>query len=187
MLIPPELFGLVEKDIYRSNTLKPENFPFIKTLNLRTALLLSPEIPTRTVSFFFEESGIKLVHLGIKTWKPDIEWRPVSDELIKEGIEFILNVQNHPTIVICTSGIHETGTLIGCFRKLQRWNFNSILFEYHSFGGSKSRNANEQYIELFDIDLISLPKNLPSWFIDQQQMMNDEEKKMKNKQNKFID
>jgi len=61
MLVPPELFGLVEKDIYRSNTLKPENFPFIKTLNLRTALLLSPEIPTRTVSFFFEESGIKLV------------------------------------------------------------------------------------------------------------------------------
>jgi hypothetical protein len=27
------------------------------------------------------------------------------------------------------SGIHETGTLVGCLRKLEGWNFSSIVTE----------------------------------------------------------
>ena len=30
---------------------------------------------------------------------------------------------------------------------------------------------NEQFIELFDLDLVTLPANLPDWLIDQQQML----------------
>lgn len=33
------------------------------------------------------------------------------------------------------------------------------------------RFGDEQFIELFDVDLVTLPKNLPSWFIEQRQMM----------------
>lgn len=36
---------------------------------------------------------------------------------------------------------------------------------------SNTRYVNEVFIELFDVDLVTLPPNLPSWFVDQQQMM----------------
>lgn len=48
---------------------------------------------------------------------------------MKEGLELVLNVENHPVLVLCTAGIHETGTFMGCLRKLQNWNFNSIIVE----------------------------------------------------------
>ncbi|KAI9143588.1 tyrosine phosphatase family-domain-containing protein [Paraphysoderma sedebokerense] len=176
-LTPPEAFGIVEPNIYRSNTLHPSNFSFIKTLNLKTAVILSPEVPSRAVMNFLEENGIQLIHLGLQAWKPNIGWRPVSEELIKEGLEIVLNTDYHPVIVICTSGIHETGTFVGCLRKLQHWNFNSIVVEYRSYASSKSRYINEQFVELFDVDLVTLPvkEKLPKWFIDQQILWENEE------------
>jgi tyrosine-protein phosphatase SIW14 len=60
--------------------------------------------------------------------------------------------------------VQETGALVGCLRKLQGWNYNSIVVEYRSFAGSKSRYPIEQFIELFDTDLVVLPSNLPQWY-----------------------
>ncbi|GES86682.1 probable tyrosine-protein phosphatase DG1060 isoform X3 [Rhizophagus clarus] len=154
MLTPPEQFGIIEK-----------------------ALVLSPEVPTRAVLNFLEDNNIKLVHLGLSIWKPNLGWRPVSEELIKDGLEMALDVGNHPILVLCTSGIHETGTFVGCLRKLQNWNFSSIVAEYRSYAGNKVRYVNEQFIELFDMDLITLPHNLPSWFIEQQKLLQQEEGK----------
>ncbi len=56
---------------------------------------------------------------------------------------------------MCSSGIHETGAFFGVFRKLQGWNLNAILMEYKSFAGSKGRYMTEQFIELFDLDLLN--------------------------------
>lgn len=47
-----------------------------------------------------------------------------------------------------SGGIFETGTLLGCLRKIQGWNLSSILFEYRSFAGSLARSANERFIEV---------------------------------------
>jgi hypothetical protein len=40
--------------------------------------------------------------LGLKAWKPDTTWKPVTEELIKEALEIVLNVENHPVMVTCT-------------------------------------------------------------------------------------
>ncbi|CAG8802325.1 9457_t:CDS:2, partial [Dentiscutata erythropus] len=172
-LTPPEQFGNVEKGLYRSDMLCPPHFPFIKSLNLKTILLLSPEAPTRSVGNFLEENNIKLVPLyeSMKVWKSTPGWQPVSEELIKDGLEMVLDIKNYPILVMCTSGIHETGTFIGCLRRLQNWNFTSIMVEYRSFAGNKARYVNEQFIELFDMDLITLPQNLPLWFIEQKMLL----------------
>lgn len=61
MLTPPEQFGIIEKGVYRSDMLHPSHFSFIKALQLKTALVLSPEVPTRAVLNFLEENNIKLV------------------------------------------------------------------------------------------------------------------------------
>jgi len=193
----PAAFGIVENGVYRSNTLYPINFTFIKRLNLKTVVQLSPEVPFKIVSAFFDENNIKFVrpffspppsmaakywilcfvvfwkiHLGLKAWRTDATWKPMTEELIKEALEIILDVTTHPVLILCTSGVHQTGTLVGCLRKLQYWNITSILQEFRSYGNT--RFVNEQFVELFDTDLVTLPQNLPDWFIQQQQMMEEE-------------
>ncbi|KAF8976439.1 hypothetical protein BGZ46_008259 [Entomortierella lignicola] len=219
MLTPPEQFGIVEPGLYRSDTLHPSHFPFIRSLNLKTAILLTPELPSRAMSNFFEENQIRLIDLALGSWKnnsnpsnssnansssntdgqnaqglnesgnsvalvtPSVPaapfqtswWKPLSEELIKDGLEMILDANNYPIIVMDTSGIHEIGTFMGCLRRLQHWNFSSIIVEYRAYAGSKARYVNEQFIELFDIDWITLPDCLPTWWIEQEQMWREEE------------
>ncbi|RKP24361.1 hypothetical protein SYNPS1DRAFT_17322, partial [Syncephalis pseudoplumigaleata] len=43
--------------------------------------------------------------------------------------------------------------------------------QYRAYCGSKARYMNEQFIEGFDLDLITLPDNLPSWFMHQRHML----------------
>lgn len=63
-----------------------------------------------------------------------------------------LSLRTRSPCIILTAA---AGTVVGCFRKLQKWNLTSILEEYRRFAGSKGRILNEQFIELFDIDLVS--------------------------------
>ncbi|CAO3660835.1 unnamed protein product [Rhizopus stolonifer] len=181
ILCPPEQFGIVEPGIYRSDMIQQIHFTFLKQFGFKTLIMLSPELPNRVTNNFIEEGKINLVHVGMATWKPTqpSTWRPVSEELIKEGLELILNVETHPILIMCTSGIHETGTLVGCLRKLEHWNFSSILTEYRAYAGSKARYVNEQFIELFDLDLVTLPLQLPLWFIKQQKMLAEEEEEQR--------
>ncbi len=54
--------------------------------------------------------------------------------------------------------------MVGCLRKLQRWNLASIFEEYTRHACGKVRLMNEQFVELFDTDLVSVPsKHKPGW------------------------
>eukprot|EP01099_Mayorella_cantabrigiensis_P005585 TRINITY_DN4535_c0_g1_i1.p1 TRINITY_DN4535_c0_g1~~TRINITY_DN4535_c0_g1_i1.p1 ORF type:complete len:223 (-),score=46.23 TRINITY_DN4535_c0_g1_i1:136-804(-) len=176
---PSEGFGIVEEGVYRSNALMPMNFRFFQSLNLKTVLRLSPERPLKVVASFYEDQGINQIHLGLKAWQPTAAWKPVTDELVKEALEIVLDRNYHPLLVVCTSGIYQTGTLVGCLRRLQHWNITSIIQEYRSYAGGNAKYLNEQFIELFDVDLVTLPRDLPHWFIEQQKMMAEEEEEWK--------
>jgi tyrosine-protein phosphatase OCA1 len=54
-----------------------------------------------------------------------------------------------------------SGTVVACLRKLQRWNLTSIFEEYRRFTKHKVRVQNEQFIELFDTDLVRIPAIAP--------------------------
>eukprot|EP00871_Galdieria_phlegrea_P005399 jgi/Galph1/5860/GphlegSOOS_G4453.1 len=150
-LCPPEMFGIVESGIYRSNLFFPISFLFIKLLNLKTVLLLSAEVPTKVVSNFLEENAINLVHLGSRGLVTEISWKPMSEELVKDGLEWVLDRNTHPILICDTSGNSPSG---------------DSLHEYRAFAASKTRYVNEQFIELFDVDLVTLPNDLPAWFRD---------------------
>jgi tyrosine-protein phosphatase OCA1 len=62
-----------------------------------------------------------------------------------------------------SSHIAYIGAVVGCLRKIQQWHLSSIFEEYRRFAGSKVRLQNEQFIELFDTDLVSIPPNPPAW------------------------
>ena len=62
MLISPMVaFGLVEKGVFRSNSPGPTDFAFLRTLNLRTVVYLSPERLIKPVLKQFEENGVRFV------------------------------------------------------------------------------------------------------------------------------
>ena len=61
LVTPPEAFAIVEKGIFRSNIPNNANFGYLKMLNLKTVLILSPEVPTRSLTTFLEDLNVKLV------------------------------------------------------------------------------------------------------------------------------
>ena len=58
---PPHSFGIVEANVYRTNTPVHANFSFLRRLNLKTAVILSPEKPLREFEEFVVEANIDMV------------------------------------------------------------------------------------------------------------------------------
>eukprot|EP01028_Stygiella_incarcerata_P001723 TRINITY_DN1317_c0_g1_i1.p1 TRINITY_DN1317_c0_g1~~TRINITY_DN1317_c0_g1_i1.p1 ORF type:complete len:167 (+),score=30.61 TRINITY_DN1317_c0_g1_i1:56-556(+) len=160
--IPPVNFGHVEVGLFRSGHPSELNFPFLETLHLKKIIFLAPDAPSETFLEFAEEQGIEIIHVG-KLCKQGITWGPLTEEAVVVSLKHLLDVSSYPAAVMCKLGRHRTGTLIGCLRKLQGWDLTSILQEYKRYAGSKYRLENEQFIELFDIDLVQIPRECPPW------------------------
>eukprot|EP01004_Peranema_trichophorum_P010218 NODE_8988_length_629_cov_35.065217_g8360_i0.p1 GENE.NODE_8988_length_629_cov_35.065217_g8360_i0~~NODE_8988_length_629_cov_35.065217_g8360_i0.p1 ORF type:complete len:165 (-),score=14.48 NODE_8988_length_629_cov_35.065217_g8360_i0:65-559(-) len=150
--IPPVNFGYVEDNVFRSGEPKEKNFSFIETLKLKTVIVLSPEGPNPALRKFLEEHVIECQHLTAESSQSEM----VTEGVIVQALRVILDPTHYPVLVCCGVGRHRTGTLIGCLRKLQNWNLTSILAEYRRFAGNKQRLENEQFIELFDTELVSM-------------------------------
>ncbi|SPO30094.1 related to OCA1 - putative protein tyrosine phosphatase [Ustilago trichophora] len=219
---PPSLFASVVPQIYRSATPTPANHSFLRTLQLKTILSLTAELPSPSLTAFCKKHGIKFLHFGLKRWGNEDNFSSpfpfasshqhtgatnddqdnlthldlsflhsitptsthtnntsyrssfssssptLTEELVKDSLQILLNSTYHPVLVTDTSGIHEIGVLLGCLRKLQRWNFATILLEYRHFAGNRARATNERFVEMFDTDLISYPdQEAPEWFKEQ--------------------
>ena len=146
---PPDQYGLVESQVYRSAFLTPASFDFINLLNLRTVVNLSQEVPVRAVLSFFQENHITLENVGLQVWT-SMAFAPITQELIKEALQHVLDVSRHPLLLMSSSGTHQVGVLVGCLRRQQTWNLASILDEYRSFASPSARLNCEQFIELWD-------------------------------------
>lgn len=58
--------------------------------------------------------------------------------------DIILQPASYPLMIMCNLGRHRTGTVVGCLRKLQRWNLASIFEEYRRHAGARVKVMNEQ-------------------------------------------
>lgn len=58
---PPHSFGIVEDKVYRSNMPTHANFSYLRSLKIRTALILSPEKPLREFEDFVGACNINMV------------------------------------------------------------------------------------------------------------------------------
>lgn len=182
IVVPPSNFGQVEQGLYRSALPTPRNFAFVRALNISTAIILTEEKPLRSVSDFFMEHRVRVAHTGRTNWLGHVgkgggatgggttgnSWKPVEDDVVKDTLELMLDGRNYPILVCDVSGVHDVGVVVACLRRLQKWNLNSVVHEYRSFITTtvKNRIVDELFIELFDIDLVSLPAlaDMPIWF-----------------------
>ncbi|KAJ7297410.1 hypothetical protein O6H91_09G086700 [Diphasiastrum complanatum] len=162
-IVPPCNYGMVEYDLSRSGIVHQLNFPFLERLQLKTVIYLSPTDPSQAFLNFLEEQGIELIRTcGIDS-SSNATSGVMSEAEVLFALQVILSPEYYPLHVMCKLGRHMTGTVIGCLRKLQRWNLTAIFEEYRRYAGSKVRILNEQFIELFDTDLVQIPDNHPSW------------------------
>ncbi|KAL8293789.1 hypothetical protein RQP46_000490 [Phenoliferia psychrophenolica] len=154
-LIPPPNFGMVEDGLYRSGQPSELSFPFLEKLRLKSIIWLAPEDPNDQFINFLADQDVKLHHLGVEN---AVQYDgAITEEVVLSSLSLLLVPASLPLLVMCNLGRHRTGTVIGVFRRLQRWNLTSILEEYRRYAGPKVRVLNEQFIELFDCDLVSVP------------------------------
>ena len=161
-LIPPPLYGLVEEGVHRSGLPALPNFGFLERLDLKTILFLSPDPPAPELKAFMEDEGITAIPaetVGVTSWAP------ITEDTVLRALLLILDTTKHPMLVVDHLN-HRTSVVIGCLRKAQGWALTSIFEECHRFGGNKARLQNEQFIELFDVDLLRTPPHgPPKWFL----------------------
>ena len=102
--------------------------------------------------FFIINHEIKFLQFGVPGNKePFVD---IPQDGIAIALKAVLDRNNHPMLIHCNKGKHRTGCLIGCLRKVQGWAFSSIVDEYIRYSKPKSRMMDQQFIELFDTNLV---------------------------------
>lgn len=161
--VPPQNFGFVEENLSRSAQPNVLNFPFMEKLKLKTIIFMSSEEPYEELRVFADTHDINIIHLG-QFESGNNPGNPISEDTVLKSLEIILNTKHYPLHIMCTFGRHRTGTVVGCLRKLQRWNLTSIFEEYRRYTASKVRPLILQFIEFFDTDLVSYAvEGRPQW------------------------
>lgn len=118
---------------------------------------------------FVEKEGIHLVVLNPFPSTPPqalayrSKYETLSEQTVIRALELMVDQRNYPMAVMCTSGRGKTGIVVGCLRKLMRWNMTSIFEEYRRYASSMLRLLNEQFIELFDVSVVRVGKNCPDF------------------------
>lgn len=106
---------------------------------------------------------IEVILLNREKSKNDL-WMVIEKNLIVAALEIILDRTSHNVLLVDSSL-----TLVGILRKIQKWNFNSIVNEYRIFTGNSSKNSYnvEVFLELIQIELVP-------YEVDQLQRRRDE-------------
>lgn len=166
-VVPPLNFCPVEKNLYRSGQPSALNHSFLEQLHLKSIIWLAIEDPQDNFLKFIDDNHINLFcNLGYDSVESN-SWDGLSESSIKQALEIIADRRYHPLLVCCGMGRHRTGTVIGCLRKLQGWNFASVSEEYRRFTGPKGgRILVELLIEAFDVSTIRIDKKYaPDWLL----------------------
>jgi tyrosine-protein phosphatase OCA1 len=125
---------------------------------LKTVIILSPDAIDDNFLKFLEGEKIEFVQVG-KT-----ELYPINEQVVTTSLQIIANESSHPVMLVCKSGRALTGVVVACLRKLQKWSMTSIFEEYRRYsGGSRLQPQQEQFIEIYDIDLITISPSAPDY------------------------
>ena len=99
-------------------------------------------------SAFLEDLSIRAIHVegGSR----------VTEDMVITTLHALIDPSNHPVLLTCASGRYLTGAVVGCLRKMQRWALVCIFEEYRRFAGQRLHQQHEQFVEIFDTDLVAV-------------------------------
>ncbi|ODV87973.1 hypothetical protein CANARDRAFT_193178 [[Candida] arabinofermentans NRRL YB-2248] len=162
--IPPIKFSKIQSNVFRGAYPRPINYPYIKTLHLKTMIALMPDEITMendpSLYSFCSKNNINLIHIEINNSTKDKGKKrgiPIEQEQVLKILEIVLDKDNDPTFIFCVNGGQITSLVIACLRKLQFWSSVSIYNEFVNY--SSTINHNDRiFIENFKAKL-KLPRN----------------------------
>lgn len=78
-------------------------------------------------------------------------WMIIEKNLIVAAFEILLDRNKHSVLLV-----DSTLALVGILRKIQKWNFNSIVNEYRIYTGNSSKSSYnvEVFLELVSLELV---------------------------------
>eukprot|EP01036_Dinobryon_divergens_P034157 gene34157-44131_t len=155
---PPLNFCAVEEDLYRSGMPYESNFQYLKSLQLKTVLVLSSDCLDTPLLKFLEDNNVTM---------RVVEQTLITEEMITESLKIIVDKRNLPLLMIDKFGRNLNGVVVACLRKVQQWALISVFEEYRRFSGlSRLQQQHEQFVEIFDTELITIDKqNAPNFLL----------------------
>ncbi|CUM63961.1 uncharacterized protein PRCAT00001549001 [Priceomyces carsonii] len=137
-LTPPLKFSTVEENLYRGAYPREINFPFLKTLQLRTIVSLTPEpIDETTDKKLFEFArinNIRVVHLECAhSGKGKKRGVPIGYSTVLDALDLMIHKEYSPIYIHCLNGGQVTSLVIASLRKLQFWSSITIFNEFINF------------------------------------------------------
>eukprot|EP00051_Salpingoeca_urceolata_P007151 m.95037 g.95037 ORF g.95037 m.95037 type:complete len:232 (+) comp15139_c0_seq4:123-818(+) len=114
--------------IYRSSSPSTRNFPFLRTLQLRTVVSLTPK-QDQPLAEFCRSEGISLRHIAVKSG----DGVTVSHSQVAEFIELVARRETLPLLVHCADGSQCTGLVVMVLRKVQMYSNAYAIAEFLRF------------------------------------------------------
>jgi hypothetical protein len=192
-----------------ANGISSSHISFLKSVGIKTVINMSASNLRQATSL--ETTGIQVYQPAVKSSASSSSSSShqsimanrttthISDEIIKESLQLLLDPSHQPLVLtVATTGSStlEVATLVGCLRRMQHWALSAILYEFRLFTPTSSiYDVNRQFIEKFDITLVTLPKEIPEWLQHEQELWmeeighdsEDEEEEEKGKNNEEED
>lgn len=152
-LTPPLKFNTVQDGLFRGAYPREINFPFLRTLRLKTIISLTPDPVTpendKKLYDFAIENGIRLVHLECaQLGKGKKRGVPIGYTTILEAINLMIHKKFGPVYIHCLNGGQVTSLVIACLRKLQFWSSIAIFNEFINYTFSITVN-DRSFVEGF--------------------------------------
>lgn len=128
-------------------------------------MILSPSGVDDSFLKLLEDDSIDVIHVGKGVNDVMIQGLyPLTEEMVTDSLKIIAKEACHPIMLVCKTGKALTGVVVACLRKLQKWSMISIFEEYRRYsGGSRLQPQQEQFIEIYDTDLIDITSSSPQY------------------------
>ncbi|KAJ3410424.1 hypothetical protein HDV05_003810 [Chytridiales sp. JEL 0842] len=165
-IYPPFRFATVEEGLYRGGYPKPRNHRFMKRLNLKTIVSLTPDPPSTSLLEFCQLYNITTLHIRVDKPKEE-EDVPFSFSKCAMILSILIDPARHPCYVHCLDGMVVTGLVVCCLRKLQLWAIPAAINEYSRFvalgGGDSVENEHKEFVERFnaEVELAGMAPSIP--------------------------
>ncbi|KAH3663434.1 hypothetical protein WICMUC_005960 [Wickerhamomyces mucosus] len=167
-LVPPLRFATLQPNLYRGSYPRSINYRFLKRLNLKFIVSLTPEPITSetdpSLYKFAQEQNIKLIHIECGqegSGKRKKRGVPIEYSTVVKVLELMIDLDYSPSYVHCLNGGQVSSLVIACLRKLSFWSSVSIFNEFLIY--TNSINVKDRtFIEEF-IAEINVPKNKVPW------------------------
>lgn len=127
---------------------------------MKTIISIIPEKPVSDLCEFCKNENITLHHFKAPKYK---ESQSTTAEQVTKIIEMLIDTRNHPIYIHCLDGCNVSANVIMALRKVQHFQFSSIIQEAKRYTGGEMSSEEIEFLKNWKGE-IKVPEGfLPKW------------------------